>query len=127
MSTGISDKSRGITLLLCTLLGVFGGHRFYTGKIKSGILMAATLGGMGIWYLYDLIVVAGGGFRDAEGRLVLDWDFEQVPHADIPDQIFQELDDVRRELAELQERVEFNERLLANTRRDESDLPRGLP
>lgn len=120
MSSGISDKSRGVTLLLAALLGPFGGHRFYTGKVKSGLLMACTLGGMGIWYLYDLIVVAAGGFKDSEGRLVLDWEFEQVPHQDIPEQIFQELDDMRREMAELQERVTFNERLLANVRRTDS-------
>lgn len=125
MSTAISDKSRGITLLLCALLGPFGGHRFYTGKFKSGILMACTLGGLGVWYLYDLIVVAGGGFRDAQGRLVLDWDFDQVPHPDIPDQVFQELDEMRREIAELQERVEFSERMLANVRREDEQLPRG--
>lgn len=118
MSSGVSDKSRGITLLLCVLLGVFGGHRFYAGKVKSGILMACTLGGLGIWYVYDLILIGGGGFTDSEGRRILDWDFEEHSHPQLPDQVFQELDDMRRDIAELQERVEFSERLLANVRRD---------
>jgi len=39
---------------------VFGLHRFYTGRVQSGIWMALTFGGLGIWYLYDLILVATG-------------------------------------------------------------------
>jgi Predicted membrane protein len=37
-----SEKSRGVALALATVLGVFGGHRFYVGKTGTGILMAAT-------------------------------------------------------------------------------------
>ena len=118
MSSGISDKSRGISLLLCALLGPFGGHRFYAGKVKSGILMACTLGGLGVWYLYDLILVASGGFRDSDGGRIVAWDFDEMPQPELPEQIYQELDDMRREIAELHERVEFSERLLASVRRD---------
>lgn len=123
MSSGISDKSRGIALLLSVLLGVFGVHRFYVGKVKTGLAMLFTLGGMGVWYLYDLILIAGGGFKDAEGRPVLDWEFEEQPHREltsgnVPDELYRELDEMRREIAELHERVDFNERLLANVRRD---------
>jgi TM2 domain-containing membrane protein YozV len=50
-----SEKSRGVALALVTLLGVFGGHRFYVGKTGTGILQAVTLGGAGLWWLYDLI------------------------------------------------------------------------
>jgi hypothetical protein len=52
----------------------FGGHRFYVGKAGSGILMAVTAGGMGVWWLYDLITVASGDFRDVDGRRVALWD-----------------------------------------------------
>jgi TM2 domain-containing membrane protein YozV len=38
---------------------VFGAHRFYVGKTGTGLAMLCTLGGAGLWYLYDLIVVAG--------------------------------------------------------------------
>jgi len=44
---GISPKSRLAALLLCALLGVLGVHRFYVGKIGTGILMLVTLGGSG--------------------------------------------------------------------------------
>jgi hypothetical protein len=121
VSSGISDKSRGIALLLCALLGPFGGHRFYAGKVKSGILMACTLGGLGIWYLYDLILVASGGFRDSEGRRIVAWDFDEMPQPELPEQIYQELDEMRREIAELHERVDFSERLLAGVRRESDD------
>ena len=55
-----SDKSRGVALALAAILGVFGGHRFYVGKTGTGVLMAVTVGGVGLWYLYDLILVASG-------------------------------------------------------------------
>ena len=120
MSSEISDKSRLITLLLASILGPFGAHRFYTGRTKSGILMAATLGGVGIWYLYDVIVVAAGGFQDAEGRLVADWEIEPERHASLSEEVLQELDALRAEVAELHERVEFTERLLSNPERRET-------
>ena len=46
-SSDSSDKSRGVALALAVFLGVFGAHRFYVGKVNSGILMACTLGGLG--------------------------------------------------------------------------------
>lgn len=58
------------TLLLCWLLGVFGAHRFYLGRVGSGILMLVTFGGLGIWYLIDLILVIVGQMRDSSGNFV---------------------------------------------------------
>jgi TM2 domain-containing membrane protein YozV len=72
-SSEISPKSRLAAVLLCLLLGVFGAHRFYVGKIGTGILMLITFGGFGIWALIDLIFVIVGSFRDKEGRLVFRW------------------------------------------------------
>jgi TM2 domain-containing membrane protein YozV len=127
----ISDKSRLVALLLAGVLGVFGAHRFYVKRTNSGALMALTLGGLGIWYLYDLIVIAGGGFKDAEGRAVLSWELdEQVerPHSlSLPDEVLDELDRLRQEVADLSERVDFTERLLADPQRGErnrSEPPR---
>jgi TM2 domain-containing membrane protein YozV len=72
-SSEISPKSRLAAVLLCFLLGFFGAHRFYVGKIGTGILMLVTFGGFGIWALIDLIFVIIGSFRDKEGRLVFRW------------------------------------------------------
>src|SRR5207247_7600900 len=70
----VSERSRALTLGLAILGGVFGLHRFYTGRTQSGIWMCLTLGGMGIWYLYDVVVVAAGDFRDGDGRRVVRWE-----------------------------------------------------
>jgi TM2 domain-containing membrane protein YozV len=62
-----SEKEFVPTLLLCLLLGALGVHRFYVGKIGTGILMLITLGGFGIWALVDLIVIIVGSFKDKDG------------------------------------------------------------
>ncbi|MBA7606652.1 hypothetical protein ES703_13802 [subsurface metagenome] len=73
----VSPKSRLITTLLCALpsyfFGIAGIHRFYLGKIGTGILMLLTLGGLGIWTLIDLIMVAAGVMKDKEGKVIKTW------------------------------------------------------
>jgi TM2 domain-containing membrane protein YozV len=62
-----SEKDFVPTLLLAILLGGLGIHRFYVGKIGTGILMLLTLGGFGIWALVDIIMIAVGSFKDKNG------------------------------------------------------------
>jgi TM2 domain-containing membrane protein YozV len=69
----VSPRSRLACLLLCLFLGTIGVHRFYVGKTGTGVAMIFTLGGLGIWTLIDFIMIIVGGFKDAEGRYVLDW------------------------------------------------------
>ena len=69
----ISPKSRLAAALLAWFLGIFGIHRFYVGKVGTGILMIFTLGGLGIWALIDFIVILVGSFKDKEGRLLINW------------------------------------------------------
>jgi predicted RNA-binding Zn-ribbon protein involved in translation (DUF1610 family) len=69
----VSDKSRLAALLLCFFLGCFGVHRFYVGKIGTGLLQLFTIGGFGIWALVDFILIAVGEFRDKAGDRVLEW------------------------------------------------------
>jgi TM2 domain-containing membrane protein YozV len=59
-----------IVLLFAFFLGWLGVHRFYVGKIGTGILMIVTFGGLGIWALIDLIIVAVGQFKKKDGTLI---------------------------------------------------------
>ncbi len=52
-------------LLLCIFVGALGVHRFYVGKIGTGLLMLFTGGGCGIWWLIDIILIANGSFKDS--------------------------------------------------------------
>ncbi len=67
---GISPKSGLTTFVLCFFLGVFGIHRFYVGKIGTGILMLFTGGGLGFWVLYDLFSIVCKNFTDSNGQLI---------------------------------------------------------
>ena len=71
---GASPRSRLVALLLCLFLGGFGIHRFYVGKTGTGVLWLLTLGLLGIGALVDLIMIAGGSFRDVNGQRVLEWE-----------------------------------------------------
>ena len=65
-----SDRNYLAMILLCFFLGSLGVHRFYAGKIGTGILMIVTLGGLGIWTLIDLIMIIVGNFKDADGYYI---------------------------------------------------------
>ena len=71
MSTeSMSEKSFVTTIVLCVLLGGLGVHRFYVGKIGTGIIMLLTLGGLGVWALIDLIRIAIQKFKDGDGAVI---------------------------------------------------------
>jgi TM2 domain-containing membrane protein YozV len=75
----ISEKSRAATFLFAFFLGPLGVHRFYVGKIGSGIAMLLlTLSIIGllitpIWALVDWIMAVSGSFKDGEGKLIKTW------------------------------------------------------
>ena len=69
----VSPKSRLATTLLAFFLGGIGVHRFYLGKIGTGILMIVTLGGFGIWALVDFIMAACGAMKDKSGLAIKNW------------------------------------------------------
>lgn len=50
-------KNKWIALCLCFFLGVLGAHRFYEGKIGTGLLYLFTMGLCGIGVVIDLIVL----------------------------------------------------------------------
>lgn len=73
MGEPIATQSRLAAAILCWFLGIFGIHRFYVGKVGTGVLMIFTLGGLGIWALIDFIMILIGSFRNKEGLKLYNW------------------------------------------------------
>jgi hypothetical protein len=69
-STRAKDNQRNFltALLLSIFLGGLGIDRFYMGYIGLGILKLLTLGGCGIWWLIDVILIATKNLKDADGQ-----------------------------------------------------------
>ncbi|GAB3255346.1 TM2 domain-containing protein [Chitinimonas naiadis] len=70
----LSPLNGPLLAVLCLFFGVFGAHRFYAGKIKTGIAMLFTFGGLGVWSVVDLLIILFNEFKDLEGRKVHVWD-----------------------------------------------------
>ena len=121
-----SDKSRAVALTLGFLLGPLGAHRYYVGKIGTGVMQTLTFGGLGLWWLYDMILVTFGSFRDADGRRLKYWTEDEAfekgvgttTSHQLPDEALDELYALRDVVADLTERVDFAERLLTRGRAD---------
>jgi len=69
----VSPKSRIAALLLCIFFGVIGIHRFYVGKVGTGLLYIATAGFVGIGVIIDFIMIIVGSFTDKSGAFVSRW------------------------------------------------------
>lgn len=63
-----APRSFLVTWLLALLLGLVGADRFYLGKTRSAVVKLLTVGGIGIWYLVDLLLVLLHQQRDRWGR-----------------------------------------------------------
>ncbi len=74
-----SDRLILPAFVFAFFFGVFGVHRFYVGRTGSGVamlLLSITGIGLvvtGIWFLVDLVIIACGGFRDADERYLRRW------------------------------------------------------
>lgn len=65
-----SDKSKSVALLLCIFLGYIGIHRFYAGKIGTGIIWFLTAGCFGIGWICDIITISSGNFIDGNNKII---------------------------------------------------------
>lgn len=66
----VSQKSKGTAAVLCFFLGVLGVHRFYAGKVGTGILWLFTGGLLGVGALVDFIMILCGSFKDGTGAVI---------------------------------------------------------
>ena len=57
-----------VAILLSIFLGSLGIDRFYLGKTGTGILKLITLGGLGVWWLIDIILIATDSMTDSQGK-----------------------------------------------------------
>lgn len=70
-----SPKSKMVTLILAVILGAIGAHRFYVGKVGTGILLlivsvlSSGLFGF-IWAVIDIIVIVFDKFEDRQGKVI---------------------------------------------------------
>lgn len=67
-----ADRGRGerlgvIALLLSVSLGWLGADRFYLGQYGLGILKALTVGGIFVWWLFDLLLIVTDNITDVNG------------------------------------------------------------
>ncbi len=64
-----TQKRKFLTaLLLSIFVGALGVDRFYMGLVGTGILKLITLGGLGIWWVIDLILIATNSLKDKQGN-----------------------------------------------------------
>ena len=61
-------KSWKVAFLLSLFLGFLGADRFYIGRTRSAIVKLLILGGCGVWWISDVILIASEWRKDAWGR-----------------------------------------------------------
>lgn len=71
--SSISARKRLIAAILAFFFGVFGAHRFYAGKIGTGLMQIFTIGGLGIWSFIDFLIILFGEFGDSDGKKIREW------------------------------------------------------
>jgi TM2 domain-containing membrane protein YozV len=87
----ISSEKKLTLIFLCWIFGIFGVHRFYTGKyITGGLqLLGVVLGVVAaifeakaiaplflifpLWLIFDVLLIIMGKFTDKERKPIIDW------------------------------------------------------
>ena len=70
----VSEKRILPTILLFLVLSrPLGAHRFFLKRYASAILFIITIGGFGIWWIIDFILIVTGSMKDDRGQVVKIW------------------------------------------------------
>ena len=70
----VSEKRILPTFLLFLVLSwPLGAHRFFLKRYASAILFIITIGGFGIWWIIDFILIVTGSMKDDRGQVVKLW------------------------------------------------------
>jgi len=64
----VSSRSWLGTLIMSLCVGWLGVDRFYLGYTGLGLLKLFTLGGCGLWWFVDIVLLILGQTKDAEGK-----------------------------------------------------------
>ena len=67
----VSNLTKSEMLKYAVLLGIFGGHRFHAGMKITGIMMLLSFGGLGIWWLTDVLLLSFDCFSDNKKCLIM--------------------------------------------------------
>ena len=70
----VSEKRILPTFLLFLVLSwPLGANRFFLKRYASAILFIITIGGFGIWWIIDFILIVTGSMKDDRGQVVKIW------------------------------------------------------
>ena len=70
----VSEKRILPTFILFLVLSwPLGAHRFFLKRYASAILFIITIGGLGIWWIIDFILIVTGSMKDDRGQVVKIW------------------------------------------------------
>lgn len=64
-----STKSQKTAILLSLFLGAFGADRYYLGHYTTAVFKMLTIGGFGLAYMIDLVLIVCGYLGPADGAL----------------------------------------------------------
>lgn len=65
-----SIKPYTATLYITIFFGILGIHRFYVGKMGTGVLYLLTVGFGGLGWILDIFQVLSGNFTDKQGKYI---------------------------------------------------------
>ena len=69
-SLPVSKKNKKIMMILTIFLGFLGVHRFYAGKIGTGILWLCSGGVFFVGWIADIVAVCKNNFADSSDLLI---------------------------------------------------------